>query len=276
MGKDWSKGLTSATDLRVARNAAAHRGLRYRPRKGDRGVLIPLEWSSRTAYIVGLMATDGCLVGDRRHLVLTSADMSLLETFRDLIGKPKVKIRRKTSPLGSAHDLQFGDVALWRFLEAAGLTPRKSLTLGELHVPDECFFDCARGLLDGDGSISNFEHAPTPRQYPAYRYERLLVKFHSASRAHIDWLRDTVLRLVERRGYIAAIQPEGRSNPVYVLTYGKDASIALLEQMYRSSDSPRLMRKYEIWRAYRDRQMHSNVHSLAIRAQLRTMDVTPT
>lgn len=226
--------------------------------------------------MLGLMATDGCLVGDRRHLALTSADISLLETFRHLIGKPQVKIRRKTSALGSAYDLQFGDVALWRFLETAGLTPRKSLTLGELRVPDEYFFDCMRGLLDGDGSISNFEHAPTRRRYPEYQYERLLVKFHSASRAHIDWLRDTVLRLVNKRGYVASNLPEGRFHPVYVLTYGKHASIVLLEQMYRSTDSPRLMRKYEIWRAYRDRQIPRGRPLPRYRTQPRTMKVTPT
>ena len=250
MGKDWSKGLTAATDDRIARNAVAHRGLRYRPRHGDRRALIPLEWSPRMAYIVGLMATDGCLVGDRRHLALTSADIDLLRTFRALIGKPTAKIRFKTSALGSAYDVQFGDVALWRFLETAGLTPRKSLTLGEIRVPDEYFFDCARGLLDGDGSIANFVHAPTRRAYPEYRYERLIVKFHSASRAHIDWLREAVLRLAGRRGHVAANLPEGRSNPVYVLKYGKHASIALLEEMYREPTSPRLQRKFEIWREY--------------------------
>jgi len=209
------------------------------------------------AYIVGLMASDGCLVGDRRHLALTSADVDLLETFRVLIGKPKAKIRSKTSALGSAWDVQFGDVALWRFLEAAGLTPRKSLTLGALKVPDEYFFDCARGLLDGDGSIANFVHAPTRRTFPEYRYERLIVKFHSASRAHIDWLRGAVLRIARQRGHVASNLPKGRSNPVYALKYGKHASIALLEQMYRADDCPRLVRKYEIWRAYRARQVDS-------------------
>src|SRR5688572_24439563 len=160
--------------------------MRYRARGASRSALVALEWTADMAYILGLMATDGCLVTDRRHLALTSADVDLLDTFRTLIRKPHLKIRRKVSTLGSACDVQFGDVGLWRFLEAAGLTPRKSLTLGAPLVPDEYFFDCARGLVDGDGSIENFVHAPTRRTYPDYRYERLIVKFHSASRAHID------------------------------------------------------------------------------------------
>lgn len=205
------------------------------------------------AYVAGLIATDGCLVGDRRHLSLTSADVDLLETFRCLIGKPTVKIRPKQSPLGSAYDVQFGDVALWRFLEAAGLTPRKSLTLGGLRLPDEHFFDCARGLVDGDGSIENFVHAPTRRTYPDYRYERLIVKFHSASRAHLEWVHLTTTRLAGIRGHIASTQAAGRTNPMFALKFGKYASIALLERMYADADSPRLARKFEIWRAYRAR-----------------------
>lgn len=253
MGKDWAKGLTAATDVRVARNALAHRGKRYRPRGAARGGLIPLEWSSQLAYVAGLIATDGCLVGDRRHLSLTSADVDLLETFRSLIGKPHLKMRRKVSPLGSAFDVQFGDVELWRFLNGAGLTPRKSLTLGALSVPDVVFFDCARGLLDGDGSIENFVHAPTRRKYPEYRYERLIVRFHSASRTHVDWLQETIARLAGHRGHIASTQAKGRVNPMYALTFGKYASVALLERMYAEEDSPRLARKYAIWRAYRER-----------------------
>lgn len=211
------------------------------------------------AYVLGLLATDGCLVGDRRHLALTSSDVDLLETFRTLIGRPNAKIRHKTSAWGSACDVQFGDVALWRFLEDAGLTPRKSLTLGELRVPDQFFFDCARGLLDGDGSISNFWHLPTRRPYPAYRYERLMVKFHSASRSHVDWLRGAIVRIAGVGGHITANRAQGRSNLVYVLTYGKHASIALLKEMYRDPFSPRLQRKYEIWRAYVGR--NSSIYS---------------
>ena len=253
MGRNWAKGLTAATDARVARNAAAHHGKRYRPRTTARSGLIELAWSSHMAYIAGLMATDGCPVGDRRHLSLTSADIDLLETFRSLIGKPHLKIRTKVSPLGRASEVEFGDVALWRFLNAAGLTPRKSLTLGALAVPDHLFFDCARGLLDGDGSLENFVHAPTRRTYPDYRYERLIVKFHSASRAHVDWLQDTIARLAGQRGHVASTQATGRVNPMYALKFGKYASITLLERMYADEGSPRLARKFAIWRAYRER-----------------------
>lgn len=142
-------------------------------------------------------------------------------------------------------------MSLWRFLAAAGLTPRKSLTLGALRVPDEHFFDCARGLLDGDGSIANFVHRPTRRAHPDYRYERLVVKFHSASREHIDWLRETVMRIAGLRGYLGTHRAAGRSNPLYSLRYGKHASIALLRAMYREPTSPCLQRAGDLARVLR-------------------------
>src|SRR6267378_3402322 len=64
VGKGWAKGLTAATDPRIARMAASRRGrkrghyhLRARP---------PLVWSPEVAYAVGLIATDGDLTPMRR------------------------------------------------------------------------------------------------------------------------------------------------------------------------------------------------------------------
>ncbi len=69
-GKGWSRGLSAATDLRVAKSAAALRGMAYARRRpvaeckwGSAGrTTLPLEWSNSMAYVVGLTATDGCLV----------------------------------------------------------------------------------------------------------------------------------------------------------------------------------------------------------------------
>lgn len=74
------------------------------------------------------------------------------------------KIRTRTG--GIVYRTQVGDVALCRWLLTVGVTPRKSLTLGSLNVPDECFLECVRGLLDGDGDITNFVHAPTKKTHP--------------------------------------------------------------------------------------------------------------
>src|SRR5438128_12110992 len=89
MGKGWAKGLTAATDPRVARAAAAHRGHQYERRtpfeqcrwqRASRTTL-PLEWSDSMAYIVGLTATDGCLVSGRRQFISRSRDRDLVELY---------------------------------------------------------------------------------------------------------------------------------------------------------------------------------------------------
>src|SRR5205823_6242025 len=108
----------------------------------------PLGWNKWTAYGLGLAATDGCLVGDRRHVSFGSEDRDLVESFQACFGRRDAYISDEAD--GHYFRTQLGDVVLWRFLAEAGLTPRKSLTLGRLSFPDEFFWDVARGLLDGD------------------------------------------------------------------------------------------------------------------------------
>ena len=93
------------------------------------------------------------------------------------------------------------------------MTPRKSLSLGALNVPERYVLECARGLLDGDGDITNFVHAPTKKTYPNYRYERIVVGFNSASRTHLEWLRGRHLALSHRAGLawlLARLEEEKR------------------------------------------------------------------
>lgn len=109
-GKAWAKGKSAATDPRIARNAAAHRGMTYTrrmPVELDRRLFngsghsarrtVELEWSPVMAYVVGLMATDGCLLSMRKQLNFKSEDEQLVRTFLECLGRPPVT--------------QFGDAA---------------------------------------------------------------------------------------------------------------------------------------------------------------------
>lgn len=248
VGKGWSKGLTAATDARVARAAAAHRGRKYRTRERRRRREI--EWTTDFGYVVGLVATDGCLIRDGRHIAFGSCDRQLVETYLACLGKTNAiqEIRKKRRPY---YRVQFSDIALHEFLSGIGLTPRKSLTLGALDVPAALFFPVARGLLDGDGTISNFVHQPTKARYPNYRYERLVVSFRSASRAHIEWLQSQ-LRERGLAGAITVEEPKERSR-MFALRFGKWKSIRLLSTLYPSAEVPKLERKWQIWEDYRVR-----------------------
>ena len=252
MPKNWAKGLTKLTDARVARPAEAHRGLKYVRRSAidrrlkPRSRVGPIAWSPTIAYGLGLAATDGCLINTGRHVAFVSADEDLMLTFLECVGRTGSTIRRD----GNAYRAQVGDIELYRWLAAAGLTQRKSLTLGRLEVPDEYLFDTVRGLLDGDGSINHYVHRPVLRNYPHYLYRRLVVKFHSASPAHLEWLRDRLAAALPIKGALLQMT-KGRPHDMFALQYSKYASITLLSRLYENPASPRLRRKWLIWQDFK-------------------------
>jgi hypothetical protein len=255
IGKDWAKGLTAATDPRIARAANAHRGLAYvrrTPREECKWPLsssttLPLAWSDDMAYLVGLTATDGCLVSGRRKINFKSNDRELVETYLRLLGRTN-RVKEQRTPAGNvAYFTEFADTRLYGWLLSVGLMPRKSLRLAAIDVPDTYLFPLVRGLLDGDGSIQNFVHRPTPSTYPGYRYERLWVLFTSASRAHLDWLSARLTSALGVHGNIDVRPQRPGRNDLFRLKYGKHDSIALLRSLYPNGDVPMLKRKWQIW-----------------------------
>ena len=213
----------------------AKRYQRHVPLSHDKRVrgyrTLELEWSETMAYVVGLLATDGCLSSDRRHIILTSRDRALVETFLACLGRPIKYTAGRTRRGKRAYYAQFSDVAFYDWLLARGLTPRKSLTLGKIDVPDAYFLSLARGLLDGDGSVCVFRNKPTRAKYPNYEYERLWVFFLSASRTHIDWLRGRLRESFGLNGYVERIVRK-RRHDLFRLKYGKRESIVLLRLLY--------------------------------------------
>ena len=157
--------------------------------------------------------------------------------------------QERTRRDGVVYFTEFSDARLYEWFRSAGLTPRKSLTLGAIDVPDAHLASLARGLMDGDGSIQNFVHLPTRQKYPDYRYERLWVFFNSASRAHVDWLRARLRPIAAADGFVEVLRREGRHD-FYRLKYGKTSAIELLMQFYLDPGSPRLLRKWRIWDEY--------------------------
>lgn len=238
MGKGWAKGLTAATDPRIARMAAARRGKQRGPYRLRRAR--SWEWTPEIAYAVGLMATDGNLSPSGRHVSVTSAERDVLESFLRCVDR-----RGKISPVKGGYGseglrVQIGDVGLYRWLQSIGLTPRKSLTLGAIAVPDDVLGHLLRGLIDGDGSILDVTYDGTGKAV-GHRYRTLLVRFNSASRAHVDWLRQ---RIKGQYGLVGGLWCE---EGLYQLTYGKRASRRLLPLLYPDETVPCIDRKRQVW-----------------------------
>jgi hypothetical protein len=141
----------------------------------------PRAWSPEIAYAIGLLATDGNLSPDGRHLAVSSKDRDLLEILRRCLGL-RVAITPSRSGAGRWYwHLQWGDRDLYDWLVDLGLTPAKSRTIGALAVPDACFADFLRGCIDGDGSIVIYVDRFHATKDERYVYTRLVVSLVSAS-----------------------------------------------------------------------------------------------
>src|SRR5213593_2617553 len=149
-----------------------HFGIRVRPRGpragSERRGRLPIPsssaaWSSELAYAIGLIATDGTLSRDGRHLAITSKDRDLLELIR------------------AYHRMQWSNRVFYDWLRSIGLTPAKTFTLGPVAIPEEYFPDFFRGCIDGDGSVVVYTDRYHAHNNSRYVYKRLYVRLVSAS-----------------------------------------------------------------------------------------------
>ena len=213
------------------------------------------------AYIVGLTATDGCLISGRRQINFKSMDRQLVELYLRLLGRKNRVLTGRTRVGGVAYCTQFGDAAWYEWLIGIGLMPRKSLTLGAIAVPDRHLFAALRGLLDGDGSIVNHVYRADTRDRDDYYWEYLLTRFCSASRPHLEWIAERVFRATGLRGNIQEARrrvPDPTRHSFFHLRYGKRASLMLLPLLYPPG-APCLERKRAIWLDYQVR--HGGIES---------------
>ena len=152
------------------------------------------SWSAEVAWIVGLMASDGNLARTGQRLSLTSNDVELLESVRSIlgIGNGSGGCAGGWATLATGCS---GGTGLYGWLTDIGLTPRKSLTLGPLTVPDKYFADFFRGCIDGDGTILVYTDRHHATRNATYVYERLYLSIVSASRPFVIWLQETIDRL---------------------------------------------------------------------------------
>lgn len=196
---------------------------------------VRISWSPEFAYIIGLLATDGNLSPDRRHINFTSKDYELVQLVANSLGLSN-KIGRK----GNGHSngkkyymIQFGDVVFYRFLNKIGLSPNKSKTISSLKVPKKYFFDFVRGHFDGDGTFYSYWD---PRWKSSFMF---YIELISASREHIIWLQKKITSLSGIKGRLT----KSKNTSVYRIKYAKAESLNLLTKMYYNKQVICLSRK---------------------------------
>lgn len=181
------------------------------------------EWSPNFAYALGLLATDGNLSKDGRHIDLTSKDREQLENFMKCLGI-KVKIGYKISGYtGKKYTrVQFSDANLYRVLVGIGFTPAKTKTISVLNIPEKYFFDFLRGHLDGDGTFYSYWDA---RWHSSFMFYTVFI---SASKRHLDWIQGILQDILGIKGNL----DKDPRKSTYHLKYAKAESLKLLPRVY--------------------------------------------
>ncbi len=195
--------------------------------------IINETWNANLAYAIGLIATDGCLSKDGLLIDLTSKDREQLLNFSKCVGV-NFNIGNKWNLRGDqCLRIQFKNRIFYNFLLSIGLTPKKSLTIGKLAIPDKYFFDFLRGCFDGDGCFYSYWD-------PRWRSSHMFyLEFVSASKKHIDWLRKELKTRTNAFGYIS----KDSRGSTFQLKYAKKEALEIIKKMYYNPNVVCLSRK---------------------------------
>lgn len=195
--------------------------------------IISEKWNSNLAYAIGLITTDGYLSSDGLLIDLTSKDKEQLLNFSKCVGVD-FTIGKKINYKGfESFRIQFKNKFFYDFLFSIGLTPKKSLTIGKVLIPEKYFFDFLRGCFDGDGCFYSYWD---PRWKSSYMF---YLEFISASQKHITWLQE---ELYNRLGVVGHTGFDGKKTTIQ-LKYAKKEALVIIEKMYYTQDVVCLSRK---------------------------------
>lgn len=183
---------------------------------------VKIKWSPNFAYAIGLLATDGNLSSDGRHISMSSKDKEQLENFLKCLGIKNTIGTNRSGARDISLRVQIGDIKFYDFLVSIGLIPAKSKTIGELKIPDKYFFDFLRGHFDGDGTFYSYWD---PRWRSSFMF---YVELGSASKNHIIWLQNKIKLLSCAVGRIT----KSKNNSVFRLKFAKAESLKLLPKLY--------------------------------------------
>jgi hypothetical protein len=195
-------------------------------------------WSTRLAYCIGLLASDGDLSKDGRHISFVSKDLDLIISFKNALKLSNTVSTHSTSGFSKDcryYRIQFGDVNFYQFLIGVGLTPAKSKTLGRLLIPDQMFSHFLRGSFDGDGTFYSYWDKRWRSSFLYY------LVFISASRNHLLWIQTLLNKFLKVKGSIN----KKIINRAYQLRYAKSEASKVMHFMYKDAGIFKLERKHE-------------------------------
>ena len=140
--------------------------------------------SSNFAYALGLIASDGCLYKDGRHINFISKDEELVANLKKALAIT-IQVRQRKQNEKTYFYIQFSDSLFHTFLKSVGIIEAKSKTIEKVIVPRKFYFDFLRGVFDGDGSFYSYYDKRWKSSFMYY------LSFASASKKYIVWIQET-------------------------------------------------------------------------------------
>ncbi|MFA6050685.1 MAG: LAGLIDADG family homing endonuclease [Candidatus Paceibacterota bacterium] len=197
---------------------------------------VGIKWSPDFSYGLGLLASDGNLSPDGRHISFVSKDFEQMHNFLKVFQIKDIKIGGTTSGYYKkikVFRVQFGDVQFYKFLTSIGITVNKSKSIGIVNIPPPFQFDFLRGVFDGDGTFYSYWDKRWKSSHMFY------IEFASASTMHIKWIRSL---LKERLGIVGHIT-NSKEGGTYQLKYAKREALEIIKKMYYNARAVCLSRK---------------------------------
>ena len=187
------------------------------------------QWTPESAYFLGWTLTDGGIreysgKGTSSAVIFDLKDREAIEILSRVLGHT-----REPQPIGKHWRLSASSVHLVERLKELGVGPAKSLTVTLPPVPEVVFPHFARGVVEGDGSLSIDKKG------------QFRVSVNSASYEFLKAFQTSV----PFDGSFFEVGKGKRKNPLYRLAFAGRKALRFGEWIYRDSNGMRLMRKYE-------------------------------
>ncbi|MFZ5801302.1 MAG: hypothetical protein ACOY3D_08035, partial [Candidatus Omnitrophota bacterium] len=144
-------------------------------------------------YLVGLIASEGCLSKDGRHIDITSKDYGFLKNITDHYGLTNKVCKKYNSTGGLYYHFQ---------------------------LANRYFYDFLRGIIDGDGGIQRWINRSNGK-------EQWSLRASSGSRIFLKWLQDKIETAVGVKGKIYC-----QLRNQFRLKYGKMAAKEIIKRCY--------------------------------------------